>query len=735
MKKLLSSILLFIPILVFGQIQTVKPAGKYQTSFAIVIDRKTYDAVKPSVELYRDMLLKEGLGAYILIDDKNDADIIRQTLQSMYRGTPKLEGCVLIGDVPVVMVRDAQHLSSAFKMDQNMKWERSSIPSDRFYDDFSLKFKFIKNDENDPLLHYYSLQANSAMRLQSNIYSARIKAPERQNGGQNKYELIDAYLRKVVAERNTTNKVDNLMMFRGHGYNSEALEAWSGEQISLREQLPELFKAGSKAKFLAYESKFPYKFDLLSEVQREDLDIALFHEHGGEDIQYINAYPLANSPQENIESIKYYVRSKIRTGVKRKNNKDELIDYYAKYLNIPRDWCLDNDSLANVDSLTEHNMDIYLDDIYSARPNARFVMFDACYNGAFNNKEYIAAAYIFGEGKTIVALGNSVNSLQDKFPDELIGLLGQGVRVGLWAKHINYLETHLLGDPTFRFAPTDKDLNLNREIVLKESDSAYWLSLLNSKHADVQALALKKLCESNYNGIAGILKDTYFKSEFGAVRMECVRLLSTIDNEDFITVLQASVDDPYELIRRLGMEYIGKNGSPELKSAIIHSIIYDNTSKRVALKANTSIGFYDPAIMKAELDKQINDNTNYIQKDSLKNYVVSVINSRSSMAADYLKEMKDTSLKEKGRFNAVRSIRNMNCHYLLSDYIALADNESENLLIRETMLEALSWFYLSYRRNEIITLCDKILDSGQNEKLKYQALKTKNIILNKGLVD
>lgn len=734
MKKLLSGILLFIPILVFGQIQSVKPVGKYQTSFAIVVDRKTYDAVKPAIELYRDMLLKEGLGAYILIDDKNDAAVIRQTLKSMYKAAPKLEGCVLIGDVPVVMVRDAQHMSSAFKMDQNMKWERSSIPSDRFYDDFSLNFKFIKNDENDPLLHYYALDATSAMRLQSNIYSARIKAPER-NGGRNKYELIDAYLRKVVAERNTINKVDNLMMFRGHGYNSEALEAWSGEQISLREQLPELFKAGSKAKFLAYESKFPYKFDLLSEVQREDLDIALFHEHGSDDLQYINAYPLANNPQQNIESIKYYVRGKIRTGLRRKNDLNELIDYYTKYLDIPRDWCLDNDSLAYADSITERNMDIYLDDIYNTKPNARFVMFDACYNGAFNNKEYIAAAYIFGEGKTIVALGNSVNSLQDKFPDELIGLLGQGVRIGLWAKHINYLETHLLGDPTFCFAPTDKDLNLNREIVLRESDSAYWLSLLNSKHADVQALALKKLCESNYKGIAGILKNTYFKSEFGAVRMECIRLLSTIDNEDFIAVLQASVDDPYELVRRLGMEYIGKNGSPDLKSSIIHSIIYDNTSRRVAFKANTAIGFYNPEVMKAELEEQINANTNYIQKDSLKDYVISIINSRSSMATDYLKEMKDNSLKEKARINAIRSIRNMNCHYLLPDYIALAEDESENLIIRETMLEALSWFYLSYRRDDIITLCDNILNSAQDDKLKYQALKTKNIILNKGVID
>jgi len=34
------------------------------------------------------------------------------------------------------MIRDAQFLTSAFKMDQKRPWQQSSIPSDRYYDDF-----------------------------------------------------------------------------------------------------------------------------------------------------------------------------------------------------------------------------------------------------------------------------------------------------------------------------------------------------------------------------------------------------------------------------------------------------------------------------------------------------------------------------------------------------------------------------------------------------------------------
>ncbi len=730
MKKTIFFALILITTSIYGQIKSVKPSGKYETSFAIVIDKKTYEKTTASVNAYRDMLLKEGLGAYILIDEGGNADKIRQALIEMYEGTPRLEGCVLIGDIPIVMVRDAQHLSSAFKMDQNMAWARSSIPSDRFYDDFDLQFKFLKKDEKNTLLHYYSLEANSAMRLQSDIYSARIKPPVIENG-KSKYEQIDAYLKKVVAERNSTNKLDNLMMFRGHGYNSEAMEAWSGEQVSLREQLPQIFKAGGQAKFLGFESKFPSKLDLLSEIQRENLDVALFHEHGSSDLQYINAYPATDNPTTAIETVKYYLRGKIRAAVRKKKDLNEAVDYYTKYLDVSRDWCDLSDSLNRADSILEYNMDIHLPDLYNIKPNARFVMFDACYNGSFNNDEYIAAAYVFGTGKTIVTLGNSVNSLQDKFPNEFIGLLGQGVRVGLWAKHINYLETHLLGDPTFRFAASDRDLDLNKNLVLRTKDFNYWKSLLNNPNSDVQAIALKILSENNYPQLSALLKDIYFKSEFGAVRMECVNLLSFFNNEDFIEVLKATVTDPYELVRRLGMDYIGRNGSPELLPAIIYSQIFDSTSKRVMYKSSTSLSFYAPEVAIDELNKQIGSNNNLLDKEQTRERIITSISSKAKTSSDYLRDMKNVEGKGKERGNAIRYIRNMNNHYLLSEYIDFAKDESQDLSLRIMMLEALSWFQLSYRNSEIITLCNDILKKSDNEDLKQQAVKTKNIIFNK----
>ncbi|MDZ7635917.1 MAG: hypothetical protein U5L72_16375 [Bacteroidales bacterium] len=70
------------------------------------------------------------------------------------------------------MLRDAQHLTSAFKMDQERyPWHRSSIPSDRFYEDFDLEFTFLKADTNG-LYFYYSLNPSSVQVLTPQILTA-----------------------------------------------------------------------------------------------------------------------------------------------------------------------------------------------------------------------------------------------------------------------------------------------------------------------------------------------------------------------------------------------------------------------------------------------------------------------------------------------------------------------------------------------------------------------------------
>ena len=95
-----------------------------------------------------------------------------------------------------------------------------------------------------------------------------------------------------------------------------------------------------------------------------------------------------------------------------------------------------------------------MEDLQDYSSNAKFIQFDACFNGSFQKKKYISSEYIFDEGNTITVQANSVNVLQDNWPGEMLGLLGLGLRVGQWHKMSCTLETHLIGDPTLSFVFT-----------------------------------------------------------------------------------------------------------------------------------------------------------------------------------------------------------------------------------------------------------------------------------------
>ena len=65
---------------------------------------------------------------------------------------------VFIGDIPIARVRQAQFMTTAFKMNEKtFPIEESSVTSDRYYDDLHLDFEFIKQDENNPRWFYYNL--------------------------------------------------------------------------------------------------------------------------------------------------------------------------------------------------------------------------------------------------------------------------------------------------------------------------------------------------------------------------------------------------------------------------------------------------------------------------------------------------------------------------------------------------------------------------------------------------
>ncbi|RKY53111.1 MAG: hypothetical protein DRP93_07085, partial [Candidatus Neomarinimicrobiota bacterium] len=211
MKKIIIVLLLVTSIFVYAKAPTI----------AVVVDNITYNKTASSVDNYCSALEEDGYSVALYVQAWENPEAVREVLL----GTDNIEGAVFIGDIPIPMIRDAQHLTSAFKIDQTRfkDQQRISVASDRYYDDPDLIFNFIKQDEENPLLFYYSLSENSPQYVEKDFYSGRIIPPIHD---ERKYEMIAKYLDRAAYQKRNPEVLDNVLTYTGHGYHSESLNAW-----------------------------------------------------------------------------------------------------------------------------------------------------------------------------------------------------------------------------------------------------------------------------------------------------------------------------------------------------------------------------------------------------------------------------------------------------------------------------------------------------------------------------
>lgn len=690
-----------------------------RSSFAVVVDNETYAACKNEIDSYKALLQKEGLFASILSSNWNTPQQVKDALYKLYK-TDNLQGAIFIGNIPIVMVRDAQHLTTAFKMDQERNpMFQSSVPSDRFYDDFDLRFNYIKKDSINSLFFYYSLDANSPQKIESDIYTGRLKPTKRGEAG---YDQIRKYFEKLIQERSTSNKLDVLCSYTGEGSFSNSLTAWKEEPVILREQFPQAFKTANSAKFYMFYM-YPVMKDVIAkELQRPELDLMLFHEHGMPNRQYLTGEP---AESENlVESAKLAFRERLRRESGNPAKVKMLKEKYMSTFKIDSTWfngAFDREIIIK-DSLEELRRGIVLEDVPVIKPNARIVLFDACYNGDFREDRYIAGEYIFSDGKTLVTLGNSVNVLQDKSSGDMLGLLGLGFRVGEWARMTNILESHIIGDPTFRFAD-----NKRAQIDFNSTNADYWLKVLSAeKHPDLQSLALHKLFSLNYKEMSSLLTKTYFSSSSYMVRLQCIHLLPFYNDNNFKEVLKSSIYDPYEFIRRKSVYAMGRVGYDEFIPSVVSVYINDYLDERVAFNAVFAFDMLDIPKVKAEFEKQLSQNSAIYDKARAKDQFFKRIESRERLAAGSL-NLTDKKMKKGERLFSVSFLRNNNYHTPVERYLATLADKSEDSLIRLRLAEALGWYTYSYKKQIIIDSCKKIAsEEPDGSALKNELIKTAN---------
>lgn len=723
LKRILSVLcVLLSPVPHFAAPYVSRPGVKSPTTFALFVDRGSYAGAKSEIEAYRAVVEREGLGTWLLVDDWASPEAVREQIVRLCGGRSPLEGAVFIGEIPIAMVRDAQHLTTAFKASQRRDWLHSSVPSDRFYDDLDLRFDFLRRDDDHPLLFYYSLSPDSPQHISSDLYTARIRPPHR--AGDDPVELLRRYLRKVVAAHGEANVLDHLFVFRGHGYNSESRDAWSGEQVSLREQLPGLFRPGSRVGFYDFESRWPMKPYLFEKMGQPDVDVALCHHHGSPTMQYLNGYRNGSDLATSIGNIRLYLRSKLDGADDYAKARDYFIDRYG----VPESWCAVNDSLRRADSLYNRALDIHLDELRTRAMNPRFVMLDACFNGSFHLDDCVAASYIFGPGACVVTQGNTVNALQDKWPDRYLGLLDCGVRIGQWGRHVHSLETHLIGDPTYRFVNRAfPDLDLNAALSAHRDDPGFWLRLTGDDvPADVAALALRRLDACGYEGLSDLLLDRVRTSAYGSLRLEALTLLSTKHDPRFPAALRQAVEDPYELVRRRAAWWLGECGEAPLARTVSDALADNILSSRVSFQLERALFCFDAAEAAAALKGTFGSRA-YLHDGAarLDGLLRRVEQTEARLDAAF-SFASDTTNRLTRRLGEITYFRNYRHHGCVPRLIALAEDPSAALEMRQAAIEALGWFFHSWQRPAIGRMCDRLLSGDLPEPLRRETLRTRN---------
>lgn len=691
-------------------------------SFAIVTDPQTFNNCNAAIETYRSAVCADGLDAFVVSRNWTNPDELKDSLM-LYHKTRALEGAVFIGDVPIAMIRGAQHLTSAFKMDETLPMRDSSVPSDRFYDDFDLKFDILGRDSVERNFFYYNLAAESPQHISCDIYTGRIKSSEKRG---DKYGEISRYLLKAAAAKSQDNPLDHLMSYCGSGSFSNSLAAWKDETITLKEQMPAAFDNGSDgAKFLFYAMYPDVKSTLLGEITRNDLDLALFHEHGVPERQYVTETPRPNETDAYYYDAKYRMRQRIRTAVSRGKDAESVIEDIVKKYGITRDWVEDwnNPKTEAEDSLYDAATGIMLDDIAAAKPNVRMTIFDACYNGDFREDDCIASRYILSDGNALVGIGNSVNVLQDKSSSDLMGMLTEGYRVGEWMQQVNILESHILGDPTFHFTASEDAVRPD----LHNMNCKYWLKFTSPKYpCDIRGLALHKLYALNYNDLSPLLLKTWKESDEYMLRLQCLHLLEHYNDGNYEKVLKDGVDDPYEFIRRKSAFFMGKVGTPEMAAELADLYMRDYNSLRVAHNVGFVCAHFPDSLFLKEFEKKFAEADWIYDRELFHKKAENCFRAAFSIESSTGKIIGD---KNNGyRKFYISGMRNQPYPQYAESLLAIVRDSGEVENARVQCAEVLGWFIRAWNRKDIVDGIDAYLKSGEEmpEALRQELVKTKN---------
>lgn len=729
-------------------LQIIKSNSKCATSYAVFVDSKTFEACKAEIMEYKKVLESEGLGTYILAAKWNKPEEIKAQIAKLAKRGQTFEGMSFVGEVPIVRALKAQHMATAFKMsDYTNPKEKTAVASDRYYDCPALQWKFVAQDDKDPNVFYYELEGEGAQHLYPDYYSARILVPEEyeKTVGIDKYELMRRFFKKAAEAHKEQNQLDNFIYFAGHGYNSDCLTAWRQQSLVFKTYFPQAYKTSKGNKFLNFRQDPVMKHKLFHQMQVPGTDVFFFYEHGAEDTQYINGSYPGRSFDENFEWLLRELRGSYKR-VKPEEKEKWVNDACSRY-GLPKSTFSDEEiaKWAKADSIAKFDKDIHLADLAKLKTSSRFTMFNACYNGSFHVPGYVAGYHIFNDGKTVVTQGNTVNVLQDKWAEQLIGILGLGARAGFWQKEVATLESHMIGDPTFKFATPERFMgdeketlrvkDINKVLATKCYDRKFWESVLKEnaqdnkeKRADeyaplFRALAIKNLSKcylASDRSHQTIGENTPVSDQFMeifktdrnmVVRLQALYALSMCSDKNFYEAVSLGFDDLYEMVRRQSAHFSGRIGDPAYAEKIFKVMENSWETQRVQYAAESAL------VSLAHFAK------NPMRGYPVPGYYFNFKRDNYEYDPNY-----KTDINHKRVQSEIRAFRNHPEHQQYAHLLTLLGDTKVEKLTRIYIAEAFGWFSNSMYRKEIVEGMKNLLaqQPAMEDDLKDEIVKTIN---------
>ena len=730
-------------------LQIIKSNPKCATSYAVFVDSKTFEACKAEIMEYKNVLESEGLGTYILSAQWNKPEEVKAQIAKLAKSKQTFEGMSFVGEIPIVRALKAQHMTTALKRSEytNPK-EETAVASDRYYDCAALQWSFVGQDEKNPNMFYYALEGEGAQHLYPNYYSARILVPEEyaKTVGIDKYELMRRFFKKAVeAHKEQNNQLDNFIYFAGSAYNSDCLTAWRQQQFVFNTYFPQAFETARGNKFLNFRQEPVMKYTLFRQLELPGTDMFFFYEHGAEDTQSINGSYPSRSFDENIE----WLLREIRSAYKKIKpvEREAWVKDVCGHFGLPETILSDAEiaKWAKADSIAKKDKDIHLPDLAKLKTSPRFTMFNACYNGSFHVPGYVAGYHIFNDGRTVVTQGNTVNVLQDKWAEQLIGILGLGARAGFWQKEVATLESHMIGDPTFKFATPERFKgnrtetlcveDINRVLATKCFDQKFWEGVLadnaqdnKAKRGDeyaplFRAMAIKNLSKcylasDRSNQVIGEntpISDKFFEifktDRNMVVRLQALYALSMCSDKNFQEAVALGFEDVSENVRRHSAHFTGRIGDPAYAEKIFKTVENSLEAQRVQYASESAL------VSLAHFAKE--PMSGYPYPGFYFNF------SRDNY--DFDPNYK-TDINYKRVQSEIRAFRNHPEHQQYDNLLNLLADTNVEKLTRIYIAEAFGWFSNSMYRKEIVGGLKNILaqQPTMDDELKDEIIKTIN---------